>query len=98
MADSFGFKMEYTVNFEKATADFDLTRGADALKLYEEGQKTRTIQCDAEDGYIVELRHMIESIQKDTPPSIVTAADGLSAVEICDAEERSAKSGKPVAL
>ena len=98
MSDSFGFKMEYTVNFEKATADFDLARGADALKLHEEGQKTRTIECAAEDGYLVELRHMVQSIQNGTPPTIVTAADGLSAVEICDAEERSIKTGAVVIL
>ncbi|MDB6023651.1 MAG: afr 7 [Pedosphaera sp.] len=98
MADSYGFKMEYTVNFEKATADFDIGRGADALKLHEEGQQTRTVQCAAEDGYVVELRHMIQSIQNGVPPSIVTAADGLSAVEICDAEERSIKSGAIVML
>lgn len=98
MTDSYGFKMEYTVNFEKATADFDSSRGADALKLHEEGQQSRTIPAASEDGYVVELRHMIESIQTGIPPSIVTAKDGLSAVEICDAEERSVKCGMPVAL
>jgi predicted dehydrogenase len=99
MAETYGFKMEYTVNFEKATADFDIGRGAEALRLHEEGQKEpRIIKCAAEDGYVVELRHIIESIQNGTPPSIVTAADGLSAVEICDAEERSIKTGAFVAL
>lgn len=98
MADGFGFTMECTVNFEKATIDFDLARGADALKLCEEGQKPVTIKCEGEDGYLVELRHMIESIQNGTPPTIVTAADGLSAVEICEAEEKSIKSGAVVSL
>jgi predicted dehydrogenase len=98
MAEGFGFKMEYTVNFEKATADYDSGRGAEALKLYEDGQKPRVMACANEDGYVVELRHMIESIQKGTPPTIVTAADGLSAVEICEAEEKSIKTGVVVAL
>jgi predicted dehydrogenase len=98
MAESFGFKMEYTVNFEKATADFDLSRGADALKLHEDGQPARTISCEAVDGYLVELRHMIQSIQSGTPPSIVTAADGFNAVAICDAEERSVQTGAVVTL
>jgi predicted dehydrogenase len=98
MTEGFGFKMEYTVNFEKATADFDIGRGAEALKLYEEGQKPRVIACAKEDGYELELRHMIESIQTGTPPSIVTAADGLSAVEICEAEEKSIKTGAAVGL
>lgn len=98
MADAYGFKMEYTVNFEKATADFDSSRGAEALRLHEDGKESRTIQCEPGDGYIHELRHMIESIQKGVPPSIVTAADALSAVEICEAEERSVKSGMVITL
>jgi predicted dehydrogenase len=98
MTDGFGFKMEYTVNFEKATADFDSARGAEALKLFEEGQKPRVIACAAEDGYELELRHMIDSIQQGKAPSIVTAADGLSAVEICEAEAESVKTGAVVLL
>jgi predicted dehydrogenase len=93
MTESFGFKMEFTVNFEKATADFDLARGAEPLKLFETGQAARVIQCEPVDGYLVELRYFIDCIQQGIAPSIVTAADGLSAVEICEAEERSIKTG-----
>jgi len=98
MTEGFGFKMEYTVNFEKATADYDNGRGADALKLYEDGQKPRVITRASEDGYEMELSYIIQCIQQDTPPSIVTAADGLSAVEICEAEEKSIKTGAVVGL
>jgi predicted dehydrogenase len=98
MTGGFGFKMEYTVNFEKATADYDSGRGADALKLYEDGQKPRIITCPSEDGYEMELSYIIQCIQQDTPPAIVTAADGLSAVEICEAEEKSIKTGRVVCL
>jgi predicted dehydrogenase len=98
MPEGFGFKMEYTVNFEKATADYDNGRGADALKLYEDGQKPRVITCASEDGYEKELSYIIQCIQQDTPPNIVTAADGLSAVEICEAEEESIKTGAVVGL
>jgi predicted dehydrogenase len=98
MTEGFGFKMEYTVNFEKATADYDNGRGAEALKLYERGHKTRVIKCPGRNAYELELRHIIQCIQHDTPPSIVTAADGLSAVEICEAEEKSVKTGKVVDL
>ncbi len=98
MTEGFGLNMSYTVNFQRATADFDLSRGADALKLYEEGQPARAIPSETEDGYVEELRHMIESIQSGTPPSIVTAADGLSAVEICVAEEQSVNTCSIVSL
>jgi predicted dehydrogenase len=98
MTEGAGFKMEYTVNFEKATADYDSSRGADALKVYEEGQPPRVVPGASEDGYVAELRHMIESIQNDKPPSVVTVTDGLSAVEICEAEAESIKSGAVVSL
>jgi predicted dehydrogenase len=98
MTEGFGFNMTYTVNFQSATADFDLSRRAEALKLCEEGQAPRAIKFDAEDGYLLELQHMIQSIQAGTPPAIVTAAEGLSAVEICEAEEKSVKTGSVVSL
>lgn len=98
MTEGFGFKMEYTVNFERATADYDIGRGANALTLYEDGQKPRAIACSGENAYEVELRHMINSIQREKPPTIVTAADGLSAVEICEAEEKSIKTGTVAGL
>lgn len=98
MTEGFGFNMAYTVNFEKATADYDLARGADAFKLYEEGQPPRTVKFEGDDGYAGELRHLIESIQSGKPPTIVTPQDGLSAVEICEAEEKSVRLGQVVTL
>jgi hypothetical protein len=44
------------------------------------------------------LRHIIECILADTPPSIVTAEDGLGAVEICEAEEESVQTGRVVSV
>jgi predicted dehydrogenase len=98
MGPGFGFNMAYTVNFEEATADYDMGRGADALRLFQKGQAARTVQCTGLDGYAGELAHMIQAIQTGQPPSVVTAQDGLSAVEICEAEERSVKTGQVVAL
>ncbi len=43
-------------------------------------------------------RHIIEAIQTGRPPSVVTAQDGLSAVEICEAEEKSIRLGQVAAL
>lgn len=93
-----GFAMSYTINFEKMTLDFDSSRGAGALVLTEKGKPARTVALDPSDGYIGELRHMVQSIQAGTPPTVVTAEDGLQAVEICEAEEQSAKAGKIVLL
>ena len=94
MGPGFGFKMAYRVGFERATVDYDSTRGAEALKVFALDQPPQTVKVEGGDGYVGEVRHLIESIQAGTPPSVVTAADGLGAVEICEAEERSTRSGQ----
>jgi predicted dehydrogenase len=89
MTEGYPFNMSYTIVFERATADFDLNRGAEALKIFEEGKPPRVVPPEPGDGYIGELTHMLESIHHRRPPAIVTGRDALSAVEICEAEERS---------
>ena len=72
-------------------------RGADHLAV---GARLCRCSCAVdigdEDGYIRELRHIVECIREGRAPSVVTAEDGLSAVEICEAEEQSAEKGLPV--
>jgi predicted dehydrogenase len=98
MTAGFGFHMSYTVNFERATADYDLARGADALRLCEAGQAPRTVDISGPDGYAGELRHMLDCIQSGKPPTVVTVQDALSAVEICEAEEKSVQLRQIVSL
>jgi predicted dehydrogenase len=89
MTPGFGFNMSYTVNFERATADYDIARGKEALRLSEEGQGSRVIPFDEPDGYVGELRHFVECARNGRMPTVVTANDGLASVEICEAEEQS---------
>jgi predicted dehydrogenase len=98
MTPGFPFNMAYTVLFENATVDYDSGRGAEALKLYAAGQAPAAVKCEGGDGYFGELAHMISGIESGRAPSVVTLADGLSAVEICEAEERSVKTGQVVAI
>lgn len=98
MTGAFPFSMSYTVNFENATADYDLARGPEALRLYEEGKPVQVIETAGSDGYVGELTHMIQSIRAQKPPSVVTVHDAVSAVEICEAEEKSVQTGHLVAL
>ncbi|MCX6903618.1 MAG: Gfo/Idh/MocA family oxidoreductase [Verrucomicrobia bacterium] len=98
MSQGHGFNMAYTANFERATVDYDLSRGAEALKVFEDGNGASVIKCEGTDGYMGELRHMIESVLSGKPPTVVTAQDALSAVEICEAEEKSVKTGQVVRL
>lgn len=100
MTPGFGFNMSYTVNFERATADYDIARGKEALRLSEAGQPAHTITLPADpaDGYIAELRHFVECCRIGQPPTVVTAADALASVEICEAEERSVRERQIVRL
>ena len=41
---------------------------------------------------------MAECIEKGGAPRRVTAEDGVTAVEICEAEEESIRTGRPVPL
>jgi predicted dehydrogenase len=98
MTEGFGFNMSYTINFERATVDYDIARGADALRICEKGQPARFHKCEGPDGYARELQHMLDSIEKGRAPTVVTAADALKAVEICEAEEKSVLTRQMVAL
>ncbi len=98
MSEGYPFTMIYTANFERATAEFDISRGAEALKVHQEGTEEAVIPLAEGDGYTNELRHIVEAVRSGTAPTIVTAEDGLGAVEICEAEEASAASGERVRL
>jgi predicted dehydrogenase len=98
MGEGFGFNMAFTVILERAMVDYDLGRGPDALQLYEEGKAPRTISPEGTDGYVGELSYMVECVQNGRAPHRVTAQDALSAVELCEAEETSIRTGSIVTL
>ena len=91
------FSMSYTVLCEQATLDYDSARG-EALVVTEAGKKPRVVKPDGADGYSGEIRYMLEAIQSGKAPKVVTARDGLSAVQICEAEAKSVKTGRVVSL
>jgi predicted dehydrogenase len=93
-----GFNMSYTLHCERATLDFDLARGSEAMQVTEEGKAPRTITYDGPDGYGGEVRYAVECAASGKPPTIVTAKDGLTALEICEAEEKSVRTNKLVSL
>lgn len=93
-----GFNMSYTLFCERATLDFDLTRGADALRVTEAGQPTRVLPLAGPDGYGAETRYFIECVAQNRAPEIVAGHDALTALEICEAEEKSARTAAVVKL
>ena len=98
MTQGFGFSMTATVNFEKATVDFDLCRGAEGLRLCVPGESPRVIQCEGPDGYARQIDYFVQCIQSGRRPAVVTAADAETSVEICEAEEKSATDRQTVSL
>ncbi|MDB6140469.1 MAG: afr 7 [Verrucomicrobiaceae bacterium] len=95
MAKGFGFRMAYRVNFENATADYDSARGDDALQLSINGGK-QTLPCDGPSGHLAQMTHFIEAVNSGACPTIVTAEDGVAALEVCEAEAMSVAQGSPV--
>jgi len=93
-----GFNMSYTLHCERATLDFDLARGAEAMQVTEPGQATQSLKYDGPDGYGEEVRYVVDCARYDKRPETVRAKDGLTALEICEAEEKSAQTGKVVTL
>ncbi len=93
-----GFNMAYTLYCERATIDFDLDRGAEALRIFEPGQPGRTMALDGADGYAGEVKYVVDCARRGVTPTIVTARDGVEGIEICEAEEKSVRSGQVVKL
>jgi predicted dehydrogenase len=93
-----GFNMSYTLLCERATLDFDLARGAEAMRVTEPGQAAQSLKYDGPDGYGQEVRYVFDCARYGKRPEIVTAKDGLRALEICEAEEKSIQTGNVVRL
>jgi predicted dehydrogenase len=89
-----GFRMQYTVNFENATADFDLGR-ADQLLVTQDG-KQAAVECAKEMGYDAELRYFVDCVEKGERPTVVTADDALIALKTVHAESESIVKGTVV--
>jgi predicted dehydrogenase len=93
-----GFNMGYTILCERATLDFDLLRGAGALQVTEAGRTPRIMKLEAGDGYSAEIDYMLHCVRRGRAPAVVTARDSMTALEICEAEEQSVRTGRVIKL
>jgi predicted dehydrogenase len=92
----FPFRMRYTAQFERATADWDLSREP-ALMLAREG-RWEPVALPAETAYQAQARHMLEAVaafreQRDFGLR-ATIEDAESVTRLLIAERRSLESGK----
>ena len=90
---TFPFTMSFRIMMEKATLTFD-TNG---LMLHTAGAKSRPIKVKAGDGYEHELRDFVNCIAKNRKSDVVSLKSAMQAVKLCEAEIRSATSGRTVA-
>lgn len=98
MTSGFGFNMAYTIQFEKATLDYDFSRTDEPLRLFIDGGETHVIKLTGSDGYVGELQYLADIISQNKSPDTVKAIDGLNSVLICEAEEKSALTGEVVSV
>lgn len=93
-----GFNMGYQLHCERATIEFNLANGAEALRLTERGRAPEIISCAGPDGYSAEINYALDCISNGRAPEIVTAADAVAALEICEAEDTSLRTGQVVRI
>ncbi len=92
----YGFQMQYTVNFERATAIFDLA-GQPQLRVVADGQST-AIEVAAGMGYEHEIRYFLDCIRQGLRPTLVDPASALRSLHIVEAEVDSVRTGQVVRL
>jgi predicted dehydrogenase len=97
MAAPYEFRMQYTVNFERATAAFDLLNAQQPLSLYQDGQKT-AVELDPRMGYEIEITYFLDCIAKGEAPKTITLQDAADAIQLVEAEAKSVATGKPVKI
>jgi predicted dehydrogenase len=90
MADGFSFTMRYTVNFERATADFEVGRVPELV--VSAGSQSERIDLPG-DGYEGELAYFVNCVRAGRRPVRVTAPDAVAGLRILEAEQRSIESG-----
>jgi len=86
----FPFSMRYTVVFEHATADFDLTRAAPLL-LCRDG-KAEPVDVASTDGYDGEVRHILSAIANDDRTLRATLDDALALTRLLERERAALES------
>jgi predicted dehydrogenase len=97
MQGGFPFTMQYTVNFEQATAVFDLA-AASPLTVYQQGKPPQPVELPAGMGYEHEIAYFLDCVAAGRQPTTVTLAQAADAVRIVEAERESVRTGRAVSV
>lgn len=85
------FRMRYTVCFERATADFDLSRSSPLVVHEETGASA--VPVSGVGGYDAEIRHMVDLVSGREAAPRATLDEAVRVAAILEAERRSIETG-----
>jgi hypothetical protein len=88
--------MRYIVNFENATADFDIGRDKQLLLCRNGGAEV--VEVDPLLGYDHEVRYFASCVIKKQRPGIVNLDDARAVAELLANEEQSVRSQREVLM
>ena len=94
---AFPFAMSFTIVCEEATLDYHSGRKK-ALAIYLADGSTYYPEVPQGDGYINEMDYLLQCIEKNRKPEVVTARKALESLEIIVAEDESIRRKEPVRL
>ncbi|MFT5462423.1 MAG: putative dehydrogenase, partial [Planctomycetota bacterium] len=95
-AAGFEFEMNFTVVFEKATADFRLNREQN-LVLWK-GKRASYPKISAGNGYEGQVSHLLAAIRSGAKELDANMDDAYRLTRVLEAEKKSLSSGRPVRL
>jgi L-ribulose-5-phosphate 3-epimerase len=84
LAPSAGFRMKFLVNFERASAEFDLAKSP-TLTLHT-ADKSEAITLPPTNGYDGEVRHLLEAISSGSRELRATLKDAVAVAELLELE------------
>lgn len=97
LAPGAGFRMRFVVNFERATAEFDLSR-TPALVLHtaEGTSAVETAEPGVKTGYDGQVRHLVGVIAAGRTDTRATIDEALNVTRLLEAERESQRTGRAV--
>jgi len=95
LAPTAGYRMKYMLNFERATAEFDLN--ANPTVIIHHADHSEPMKFASLGGYDAEIRHLIDCIAHDRRPR-ATLEDALAVTRTIEAELKSLQSGTSVQI
>ncbi|MCA9425680.1 MAG: Gfo/Idh/MocA family oxidoreductase [Candidatus Omnitrophica bacterium] len=90
------FEQSYEVYFEEASIFFNSS--TQPVTIYKPDGKKEKARLPKEDGFYAELKAIIDPLKKGEEPQDLLGTSARRSLALCLAEQKSAKTGKPVKL